>query len=1060
MQDVTDEVIENIATAYKENAPEFIYFYTLYNIFNEFLEDISEDILPNEATGFKNSQIWNMLYNFQKDAALAIINKLEKYNGCILADSVGLGKTFTALSVIKYYENRNRNVLVLCPKKLCGNWNTYKSNYINNPIEKDRLRYDVLFHTDLSRTGGQSNGMDLDRVNWGNYDLVVIDESHNFRNGGIVYGEDNKENRYLKLLHKVIRTGVKTKVLMLSATPVNNRFNDLKNQLALAYEGETENINNKLAIAKPIEEVFRNAQKVFNEWVKLDIKERTTSRLLSMLEFDFFEVLDSVTIARSRKHIQKYYNTADIGKFPERLKPISKRPHLTDLENEVNYNAIYKELSYLNLGIYTPTKYLHMSKIEKYKDLYAKEGKGLTQQGREEGIRKLMSINLLKRLESSVYAFYLTVQRIKNLIDTTIAKIEDYQKNPYNENYKFLAAESLSDFGTDFDDDDANLDDFTVGKKLKIDLRDIDHISWLRELKADAEILNTLEKMVANITPQHDTKLQTLFAQIDEKLQNSKNYIFVADNENGRIQRISRTDYKSISSLSASPNKPLLVAANMYDQLYVYDSSKTLTKYGYDLQKINGGTVNLSDYEVTQIAVGPDNALYFYDSVSQKIYRIKDNYTTVEEFCPLPAAITKISFALAGSTLYAANAKTIYPIDNNGNIISERTINIQNYSFVKLTGLAVDYEGNILISGEKNGSVINMYKIARVGKNSYSTAKKYSFKSNYFTLNYINGLVCDTSANLCYLVSGASTELDSANSVLFLNGLISTGNKTYDDFPETFDNITAAKVITETEFMAHLSNFEDVKTINEGTYVVVLANKVYGSTEYCYVCSFDSNGNSFGFIKKSHLEYKQGSAVIDSYKTVIPLTGDTITIFKTPVEAQNIGTFDNILYSDIDISIEVIDDVCNEEGTQIVLGGAKWYKVTYNGKTGYVTKYSILPFVQDDAVPIKSFAKVKADAIGLTVTLYAQPDEYSAILNFLTDGKKVQLCEQFDKNSKFTKIIADGTVGYVLTDNLILDGLTTGQIVAIIVTVVVAVIAIIILVITLVIKKKRKDNFL
>ncbi len=540
----------------------------------------------------------------------------------------------------------------------------------------------------------------------------------------------------------------------------------------------------------------------------------------------------------------------------------------------------------------------------------------------------------------------------------------------------------------------------------------------------------------------------------------SKNYIFVSDNENGRIQRISRTDYKNISSISSSPNKPLLVAANKYDQLYVYDSSKTLTKYGYDLQKINGGTVNLSDYEVTQIAVGPDNALYFYDSVSQKIYRIKDNYTTVEEFCTLPAAISKMSFALSGSTLYAANAKTIYPIDNNGNIISERTINIQNYSFVKLTGLAVDYEGNILISGEKNGSVINMYKISREGKNNYSTAKKYSFKSNYFTLNYINGLVCDTSANLCYLVSGASTELNSANSVLLINGLISTSNKTYNDFPETFDNITAAKVITETEFMAHLSNFEDVKTINEGTYIVVLANKVYGSTEYCYVCSFDENGNNFGFIEKSHLEYKQGSAVTDSYKTVIPLTGDTITIFKTPIETQNIGTFDNILYSDIDISIEVLDDVCNEEGTQIVLGGAKWYKVTYNGKTGYVTKYSILPFVQEDAVPIKSFAKVKADAIGLTVTLYAQPDEYSAILNFLTDGKKVQLCEQFDKNSKFTKVIADGTVGYVLTDNLILDGLTTGQIVAIIVTVVVAVIAIIILVITLVIKKKRKDNFL
>ena len=246
---------------------------------------------------------------------------------------------------------------------------------------------------------------------------------------------------------------------MLSATPVNNRFNDLKNQLALAYEGETKNINDKLAIAKPIEEVFRNAQKAFNEWVKLDIKDRTTNQLLSMLEFDFFEILDSVTIARSRKHIQKYYNTADIGTFPERLKPISKRPHLTDLENEVNYNAIYLQLSYLNLGIYTPTKYIQASKIAKYKDLYSKEGRGLTQQGREEGIRKLMSINLLKRLESSVYAFSLTVQRIKNLIDTTIDKIEAFQNNPYNAKFEFLAAESISGFDSDFDDDDKNLDD-------------------------------------------------------------------------------------------------------------------------------------------------------------------------------------------------------------------------------------------------------------------------------------------------------------------------------------------------------------------------------------------------------------------------------------------------------------------------------------------------------------------------------------------------------------------------------------------------------------------------
>lgn len=200
LQVVTDEVIDSITAAYNENSPDFIYFVTLYNIFNEFLEDVSEDVLPNEATGFKESKIWGMLYNFQKDAALAIINKLEKYNGCILADSVGLGKTFTALAVIKYYENRNKSVLVLCPKKLTNNWNTYKDNYVNNPIAADRLRYDVLYHTDLNRTHGTSNGLDLDRLNWGNYDLVVIDESHNFRNGGKLVenpDEDAKDNRYV-----------------------------------------------------------------------------------------------------------------------------------------------------------------------------------------------------------------------------------------------------------------------------------------------------------------------------------------------------------------------------------------------------------------------------------------------------------------------------------------------------------------------------------------------------------------------------------------------------------------------------------------------------------------------------------------------------------------------------------------------------------------------------------------------------------------------------------------------------------------------------------------------
>lgn len=512
LQDVTDEVLENISTAYRENSPEFIYFFTLYNIFSEFLDDISEDVLPNEATGFKNSKIWNMLYNFQKDAALTIINKLEKYNGCILADSVGLGKTFTALAVIKYYEGRNKSVLVLCPKKLSENWNTYKQNYRNNPLAEDRLRYDVLYHTDLSRSFGQTNGIDLARLNWGNYDLVVIDESHNFRNVGEVTGEEGKENRYLKLMNKVIRAGVRTKVLMLSATPVNNRFIDLRNQLALAYEGDAAELNDKLDTQKPIDEIFRQAQKAFNAWSKLPASQRTTEKLLSMLDFDFFTLLDSVTIARSRRHIQKYYNMADIGQFPRRLKPISLRPCLTDLPRAINYKDIYEQLNALNLSIYTPSNYIQPSRLSKYMEQTHNKGNSLTQQGREEGIRRLMSINLLKRLESSVYSFRLTLERIDKLIADTIATIQNYQTGG-----QVLELDDLS-AAEDWDADDQNTDFFTVGRKIKIDLADMDYLTWLRDLQSDAETLQLLLFMVADITPEHDSKLWQLFDLIDQKI--------------------------------------------------------------------------------------------------------------------------------------------------------------------------------------------------------------------------------------------------------------------------------------------------------------------------------------------------------------------------------------------------------------------------------------------------------------------------------------------------------------------------------------------------------------
>jgi SNF2 family DNA or RNA helicase len=554
LQEVTEEVIDSITAAYSENPADFLYFFTLYNIFNEFLEDISEDVLPNEATGFKNSKIWNMLYSFQKDAALAIINKLAKYNGCILADSVGLGKTFSALAVIKYYENINRLVLVLCPKKLSDNWDTFRSNYKNNPLADDRLRYDVLYHTDLSRDRGFSNGLDLEKLNWANYDLVVIDESHNFRNGGVTYGDDERENRYLRLMNRVIRSGVKTKVLMLSATPVNNKFTDLRNQLQLAYEGNPTLINEKLDTSRTIDDIFRNAQRVFNHWSRLNPEERTTTSLLRMLDFDFFEVLDSVTIARSRKHIEKYYNMEEIGRFPERLKPISKRPHLTDLDDAINYNEIYAELMNLNLAIYIPTDFLHLSKVDKYVDSTS----NVNRVGREKGVRRLMSINLLKRLESSVHSFRLTLERIKELMEKTIADIDSFEKG----GGAIVEAPDI-DIEQDFDDDDLNTDILTTGGKIKVDLADMDYISWRNELRKDIDTLELLTLMVADITPQHDSKLQELLQLLSEKIE---------------------------SPINPGNKKVLIFSAfiDTVDYLYQNVSSYIKSRYGLDTAMVTG----------------------------------------------------------------------------------------------------------------------------------------------------------------------------------------------------------------------------------------------------------------------------------------------------------------------------------------------------------------------------------------------------------------------------------------------------------------------------------------
>ena len=522
LDDVTEAVREHIASVYAENSPQRVYFLILYNLFSEFLDDISDDVLPNDLTGYQDTEVWKALYNFQRDAATGVINKLETYNGCILADSVGLGKTFTALAVIKYYELRNKTVLVLAPKKLADNWTNYNSNYTTNIFAKDRFNYDVLAHTDLSREGGESLGKRLDLVNWGNYDLVVIDESHNFRNADF---EADRETRYQRLMRKVIREGVRTKVLMLSATPVNNRFNDLRNQLALAYEGESEQLAARLNIQSSIEEVFRQAQRVFNEWSELAPESRTTDAILARLDFDFFELLDAVTIARSRKHIQAFYDTADIGAFPERLKPQSLRPPLTDLGDAPSFNEIFEQLQLLTLAVYTPLAYVFPSRRDKYEERYG-AGSGQNYMGgqtanlgaasREQGIRRLMTVNLLKRLESSVEAFRLTLARLENTIGEAIEAVDNHAAN-------------IADIASAFADIDSDDDDFefpssgTVGRKVQIDLADMDVESWNRDLVNDGIVIEQLLASISAITARHDSKLSVIRQLIAGKFERPLN---------------------------------------------------------------------------------------------------------------------------------------------------------------------------------------------------------------------------------------------------------------------------------------------------------------------------------------------------------------------------------------------------------------------------------------------------------------------------------------------------------------------------------------------------------
>lgn len=510
-QDIQTELLSAAQFLAADQSPELVYFIVLYRLFEELLNEIDEDAIVNTRTGFKNTLIWNKLYPFQKDGVLGVIDKLERHNGCILADSVGLGKTFEALAVIKYYELRNARVLVLAPKKLRDNWTLFVQNDTRNLLAKDRFSYNVLNHTDLTRSTGMSGDINLATLNWGNYDLVVIDESHNFRNASVA---DERHTRYSKLMDDIVRSGVKTKVLMLSATPVNNRLNDLKNQIAFATEGDDqalqahgiENISNTL----------KQAQTRFNEWLKRPEESRTTEQLLNSLNFGYFKILDLLTIARSRKHIEKYYSLEDIGQFPQRLKPINIKADF-DTRNEFpSLKEINTIIERLNLSVFSPLKYVLMEKRASYEAKYdtkLKDGQSVfSQLDREKSLIGLIKVNLLKRLESSVHSFRLTTERLLAGIDTTISKLEEHS-NSELDNIDIL----------DADIDSPELEALLVGSKIKVLIQDMDQHRWLYDLKEDRGYLLQLLNAANNISVQRDQKLELLKSQIEAKLKQPLN---------------------------------------------------------------------------------------------------------------------------------------------------------------------------------------------------------------------------------------------------------------------------------------------------------------------------------------------------------------------------------------------------------------------------------------------------------------------------------------------------------------------------------------------------------
>ncbi len=510
-QNIKNELVAHLEYLSEDKSADLVYFITLYNIFRDYLEDINEESIIRSRTGFKDTIVWNKLYKFQRDGVLGAIDKLEKYNGCIIADSVGLGKTFEALAVIKYYELRNDRVLVLCPKKLRENWTIYTINDKRNLLSKDRFNYDVINHTDLSRKKGRSGEINLETINWGNYDLLVIDESHNFRNSG---SKKDGGNRYQKLMDDVIRAGVKTKVLMLSATPVNNRMNDLKNQVAFITEGRDYSLKD-YGISS-IEHTLKVAQTKFNQWLKLPENDRRTETLLESMNFGYFKLLDLLTIARSRKHIEKYYDVSEVGKFPERLKPVNIKSDIDINGNFPHLKDVNLSIKRLNLGAYAPLEYVRDDKKEEYSRKYDQEVQGgasvFRQVDRERSLVHLMRVNMLKRMESSINSFAQTVGKIHDKIQKILEQIDRHENSEFEE----LSIE-------DIEVDDPMLEDYLIGNKTKILIQDMDLYRWRQDLEDDLHLLASLHGEALKVTATEDAKLLKLKEVIINKENNQIN---------------------------------------------------------------------------------------------------------------------------------------------------------------------------------------------------------------------------------------------------------------------------------------------------------------------------------------------------------------------------------------------------------------------------------------------------------------------------------------------------------------------------------------------------------